>query len=773
MIFLLTTSAAAYSSNAAAYSASAGAYSSSAAQYSASSSAAAYSASSAAAYSANVAAYSASAAAAYSSNVAYSSNAAAYSASAAAAYSSNVAYSANAAAYSSKAAQYSASTAAAASASAYSANVAASAAASLAAYSANAYSQSAAAYSASTSAAGYSASVAAAAASAAAYSANAYSQSAAVYSVASSAAAYSASVAASAAAYSGRVQSASAAAYSASVAASAAAYSAGVQSASAAAYSASVAASAAAYSAGVYSASAAAYSANVASSASAYSASVAASAAAYSANVYSASAAAYSAGAASSAAAYSSSISASAAAFSASAASYSASVSAAAAAATVTPSPWVAATVACVAEGTSGRALIGASTSAPDMTFNKCLTYCANNGFAIAGLEYSNECYCGNALVNGASLSVTSGSCNMACGGSSTQTCGGPGALTIFVVPSKVTGLDSNLNVKTAALPSGWSAASTTCIAEGTTGRALTGAATASSDMTGSKCAAYCANLGFQYAGVEYGQECYCGNSIVNGASLSTPSNACNMNCGGDVNSICGGPGALTLYTNPSIKAPVTASTTPVSGTLPSGWSAASAVCIQEVSGRALTGASTSGSSMTTATCLAFCQTKGFQYAGLEYGQECYCGAALTNGASLSVTSNQCNMACAADSTATCGGPNAVQLYVNPSLAPAAPAATVVNGFTSSGCIQEVSGRALTGMRVDFTDMTLEKCTSACANAGFKYAGIEYGQECYCGNSLVNNASTTLTSGQCVMPCPGNSAEMCGGPNAIQLLIAQ
>lgn len=615
-------------------------------------------------------------------------------------------------------------------------------------------------YNAAQASASSSSSAAAYSSSAAAYSSNAaaYSSQAGQYSASSSAAAYSAS---SAAAYSSAsAYSSKAAQYSASSSAAA----------SVSAYSASVAASAAAYSAGVFSASAAAYSAAASASASVYSAS----AAAYSAGVYSASAAAYSA--ASSVAAYSSSVSASAAAFSASsvsAASYSASSSAAAVAATATPTPWISATVSCIAEGTTGRALIGASTASNDMTYTKCLTYCASNGFAIAGLEYGRECYCGNALVNGGSLAVTSTQCNMPCAGSSSKTCGGPGALTIFVIPSQVTGLSSNLNAQTPALPSGWSAASTACIAEGTTGRALTGASTASADMTGAKCAAYCSNLGFQYAGVEYGRECYCGNSIGNGASLNTASNACNMNCGGDPNSLCGGPGALTLYTNPAIKPSVSASSNAVSGVLPSGWSAASSVCIQEVVGRALTGAFTSGSSMTTATCLSFCQSKGFQYAGLEFGQECYCGNSLVNGASLSIPSNQCNMACAADSTATCGGPNAVQLYVNPSLAPVTAAATVINGFTSSGCIQEVVGRALTGLRVDYPDMTLEKCTTACANAGFKYAGVEFGKECYCGNSLVNGASTTLTSGQCYMTCPGNSAENCGGPDAIQLMIAQ
>lgn len=209
----------------------------------------------------------------------------------------------------------------------------------------------------------------------------------------------------------------------------------------------------------------------------------------------------------------------------------------------------------------------------------------------------------------------------MACGGSPTKICGGPDALTIFAVPSKITKLSADLTAKVASLPSGWAPASTICIAEGQNGRALDGPATASDDMTPSKCASFCGSQGFKYAGVEYSNECRCGNNFSNGASLSGASWQCNMGCSGDSNLICGGPGALSLYINPSIVPPVTLSNAPtVNGNLPAGWSAASTQCIKEVAGRALTGASIAGNSMTISTCLSFCQSRGFQLAGLEFG---------------------------------------------------------------------------------------------------------------------------------------------------------
>lgn len=275
---------------------------------------------------------------------------------------------------------------------AYSASATAySASSSLAAYSAStseaAYSASATAYSASSSEAAYSASVSAAAYS---VSATAYSASAseAAYSASISEAAYSAS--ASEAAHSASVSDAgysasvSAAAYSASVSDAAAAQSASI---SEAAYSASV--SNAGYSASV---SAAVYSASVSDAA--YSAS--ASEAAYSASIsdagYSASIsqAAYSASI--SDAAYSASIAGqSASAYSASISAYSSSSSAAAAASTSIPQGWQVAPAGCIAEGPRGRALIGASTAGPDMTWKKCTDFCSGKGFAIAGLEVSHR----------------------------------------------------------------------------------------------------------------------------------------------------------------------------------------------------------------------------------------------------------------------------------------------------------------------------------------------------------------------------------------------
>lgn len=42
--------------------------------------------------------------------------------------------------------------------------------------------------------------------------------------------------------------------------------------------------------------------------------------------------------------------------------------------------------------------------------------------------------------------------------------------------------------------------------------------------------------------------ECYCGNTLANGATLSAFSTECKMPCSGNSNEICGGPNAISLY---------------------------------------------------------------------------------------------------------------------------------------------------------------------------------------------------------------------------------
>ncbi|KAJ9114082.1 hypothetical protein QFC22_005902 [Naganishia vaughanmartiniae] len=166
--------------------------------------------------------------------------------------------------------------------------------------------------------------------------------------------------------------------------------------------------------------------------------------------------------------------------------------------------------------------------------------------------------------------------------------------------------------------------------------------------------------------------------------------------------------------------------------------------CIAEGSlGRALTGASwISATAMTRGACVSFCSDKGFAYAGVEFGQECYCDNMLRNGASSSTLlgESQCGTSCPALNTENCGGGSAITLFVAQSKVVAGKQSAVASGFVEVGCVAEgQNGRALTGPTFTSSTMSRGACTSFCASKGMPLAGVEYGSEWYVGSPV--NAS--------------------------------
>ncbi|OSD05015.1 WSC-domain-containing protein [Trametes coccinea BRFM310] len=397
-------------------------------------------------------------------------------------------------------------------------------------------------------------------------------------------------------------------------------------------------------------------------------------------------------------------------------------------------------------------------------------------------------------------------------------------------------------------LPSGWSELG--CIAEGTSGRALPALTMKDPGMTRAMCASYCGSHGYKLAGVEFSDECYCDNEVKNGASMTFLTwSECSNHCAGNSYEICGGAAKLTLMStaNPGASSPApsssassvssaaphsvssantvslsstaVASATSVVGTpsahsaaptsstsatsavlaapptasVPAGWTAAG--CVSDNSKRALTGFSFSNDAMTVASCVSTCSSKGFSMAGVEFGRECYCGNSLQNMAGEPLPKASCNMPCAADSTTTCGGNWAMNLFKQNNIAianptpssassvssaaqPSASASAPSNstnvsglpaGWTAIGCASDVPSRTLNVDAYTSEQMTINACIAHCAERGHSMAGLEYARECYCGSAFVNGGGAALADAQCNMPCTGDSAKICGGPMALSV----
>ncbi|KAI0695623.1 hypothetical protein BC835DRAFT_1273017, partial [Cytidiella melzeri] len=96
--------------------------------------------------------------------------------------------------------------------------------------------------------------------------------------------------------------------------------------------------------------------------------------------------------------------------------------------------------------------------------------------------------------------------------------------------------------------PSGWSLA-VPCAIDNPDRVLENTVATYLATTTPASCATSCAAQGFNFAGVEFSDECYCGTGYVGGElPPEADVSECNMPCAGDVNATCGGPWRIQLY---------------------------------------------------------------------------------------------------------------------------------------------------------------------------------------------------------------------------------
>jgi hypothetical protein len=185
------------------------------------------------------------------------------------------------------------------------------------------------------------------------------------------------------------------------------------------------------------------------------------------------------------------------------------------------------------------------------MTIESCQAFCLAKNYGMAGVEYAQECYCGNALQNYAAPGQTG--CTMPCKGNQYEICGGPNRLNVFSSTTYVPPSSPQVVAGTYVYVG--------CYHEPTTGRLLPGPTYANSTgMTVESCVNFCAsnNPTQTYAGVEYAQECYCATTLA-ATATSVPASQCSMTCKGNNKEYCGAGNLLDVYQyNPSAAATMT-----------------------------------------------------------------------------------------------------------------------------------------------------------------------------------------------------------------------
>ncbi|KAK3630156.1 hypothetical protein LTR56_017049 [Elasticomyces elasticus] len=93
---------------------------------------------------------------------------------------------------------------------------------------------------------------------------------------------------------------------------------------------------------------------------------------------------------------------------------------------------------------------------------------------------------------------------------------------------------------------------------------------------------------------------------------------------------------------------------------------------------------------------------------------------------------------------------------------------TYAGNMTYQGCWSDQSIRTLSNMTYQGSANTIESCTAACDSGNNTIAGLESGNQCYCGSRLGYMAQPVIDS-SCASPCTGNASEICGGGNRLSL----
>lgn len=170
---------------------------------------------------------------------------------------------------------------------------------------------------------------------------------------------------------------------------------------------------------------------------------------------------------------------------------------------------------------------------------------------------------------------------------------------------------------------------------------------------------------------------------------------------------------------------------------------------------------------MTVNSCMDRCSQLGYNYAGLDSRHECYCDYRMNLGAQRARESD-CNKPCAGTPQEECGGAQHLSIYTH------RRNIRIVKGWIPKGCYPDniPNKRTLSGKIVDNVKGTVEECIRLCRLFAFSLAGVESGNQCFCG-SRINNNVTPISPSRCNLNrCPGNQNETCGGPGALDVFQA-
>ncbi|KAJ3324702.1 hypothetical protein HDU76_013345 [Blyttiomyces sp. JEL0837] len=336
--------------------------------------------------------------------------------------------------------------------------------------------------------------------------------------------------------------------------------------------------------------------------------------------------------------------------------------------------------------------------------------------------------------------------------------------------------------------------------------------------MTIELCLSTCAGLTagntkvYQYAGLEYARECWCGNAAPTSAMVNT----CTSPCKGNSSEICGNGGAIDVWSVLGVPVPVTSTTVASSTSSTSVASSTTSSTSSTVSSSTTTSASSASSSTTdvpspttgvvvppstTSSTSSSTSTDSSSTTSTTSTSTSTVPSSTTSSTSSSSSTAPSSTTLTTSSTtsdtatstatstssssisATSTTSTSTQSSTTSSTSTSSPNTTpITNSWSYKGCFADaatINGTALprlfssasgnAGTQLKYSNWTMETCFPAClvSNAKYVYAGLEYGGECWCGASITGGVQ--VPDSDCSTPCKLNTSEICGAGKRMSL----
>ncbi|KAI9361684.1 hypothetical protein DFJ73DRAFT_639190 [Zopfochytrium polystomum] len=184
------------------------------------------------------------------------------------------------------------------------------------------------------------------------------------------------------------------------------------------------------------------------------------------------------------------------------------------------------------------------------------------------------------------------------------------------------------------------------------------------------------------------------------------------------------------------------------------------------------------GAGFSVSTCTDLAAFRGYRYAGLEYGGECWAGNEFHNITIVTAPSGDCTMSCNANPSQICGGGNRLSGYYLASYTllptpttqaldptPAPPPLNLPTGVSvlGTGCMLDaVGGVPRTFSHAFGTNNSIAACAASAQSAGYTLFGLEYGGECWADSEFRNTTNVDAPGSDCSFPCTADATQTCG-----------